>query len=73
MRTLYDFGIAITEIRDAVDTIEVKGAKNAALISMVFQKCNAMISDLNKIVEDQNKKDNEEQEEVGDADGQIDS
>jgi soluble cytochrome b562 len=73
MYTIYDFGMAITEIRDIADSIEVKGAKNAALVSMIFQKCNAIISDLNKIVEEKNKENGEEQEQVGDADGQIDS
>lgn len=53
MNTLYDFGQMIIEIRDAADQIEVKGAKNASLIAMIFQRCNDIISELNKIVLEQ--------------------
>ena len=74
MNSLYDFGQAVIQIREAVDEIEVKGAKNAGLVAMIFQKCNEIIIELNKIVsEKKEEKDGENSDQVGDADGQIDS
>ena len=74
MNSLYDFGQAIIQIREAVDEIEVKGAKSAGLVAMIFQKCNEIIIELNKIVsEKKEEKAGENSDQVGDADGQIDS
>ena len=74
MNSLFDFGQAVIQIREAVDEIEVKGAKNAGLVAMIFQKCNEIIIELNKIVsEKKEEKDGENSDQVGDADGQIDS
>lgn len=72
MATLYDFGMVISEIRDAADMLEVRGARNAGLVSIIFQKCNGLIAEINKIAEETNKfEENEPQ--VGDEDGQVDS
>ncbi len=74
MNNLYDFGQAIMQIREAADMIEVKGAKNAGLVSMIFQKCNEIIIELNNFVnEKKEEKNGENSDQVGDADGQIDS
>lgn len=72
MNTLYEFGEAVIEIRDAVDNIEVKGAKNAALVSMIFQKCNEIITQINLIAEQANSSEKTEPQ-AGDTDGQVDS
>lgn len=74
MTNLYDLGKAIMEIRDAVDILEVKGAKNAGLVSLIFQRCNDIIIELNKIVQSKKEEAEEEQQnQVGEDDGQVDS
>ena len=77
MFTLYDFGSAVVQIRDLIDMIEIRGAKNAELVATAFQKCNEIIAELNKYVQSiQNREDNadvEKQNQVGDAYGTVDS
>ena len=74
MTNLYDLGKAIMEIRDAADILEIKGAKNARLVSLIFQRCNDIIIELNKIVQSKNEEaDEEQQNQVGETDGQVDS
>lgn len=74
MTNLYDLGKAIMEIRDAADILEVKGAKNAGLVSLIFQRCNDIIIELNRIVQSKKEETNEDpQSQVGEDDGQIDS
>lgn len=74
MTNLYDLGKAIMEIRDAADIIEVKGAKNAGLVSLIFQRCNEIIIELNKIVQSKKEENSEDpQDQVGETDGQVDS
>lgn len=74
MMNLYDLGKAIMEIRDAADILEVKGAKNAGLVSLIFQRCNDIIIELNKIVQSKKEETNEDpQNQVGEDDGQVDS
>ena len=42
--TLLDFGLEVTKIREAVNSLEVKGETNASLIVYTIQKCNDLIS-----------------------------
>lgn len=72
MYNLYDFGMAISEIRDAADMLEVRGARNADLVSMIYRKCNDLIVEINRIAEQANNSE-ENEPQVGDEDGQIDS
>lgn len=51
MQTLYDFGIEVQKIREAIDSIEVKGAKNASLLTYAYSKCNDIINSINEVIE----------------------
>lgn len=74
MNTLYDLGIAITQIRDAADALEIKGAKNAELVMLIFQISNNIITELNGIVQSKKEKNDEDpQNQVGEDDGKVDS
>ena len=48
MLTLYDFGMEITQIREAADSIEIKGAANAARVVLITDKCNELIHAINE-------------------------
>lgn len=54
MQTLLDFGQEVVKIREAVNSLEVKGEANAALIVYTIQKCNNIILEINKIANNQN-------------------
>lgn len=73
MNNLYDFGQAIIQIRNAADIVEVKGAKNAALISLIYEKCNEIITELNKFIQEKTESKQETKNQVGETDGQVDS
>jgi len=51
MLTLYDFGMEITQIREAADSIEIKGSANAARIVLITDKCNELIQAINEASE----------------------
>ena len=51
MQTLYDFGLEIQKIREAIDSVEVKGVKNASLIVYAYDRCNDLIQTINEITE----------------------
>ena len=53
--TLLDFGIEVTKIREAVNSLEVKGETNASLIVYTIQKCNDLIAAINEVVKNQNE------------------
>lgn len=53
--TLLDFGLEVTKIREAVNSLEVKGETNASLIVYTIQKCNDLISAINEVVKNQNE------------------
>ena len=40
MQTLYEFGMEVTRVREAIDSIEVRGHENASLVEYAFNKCN---------------------------------
>lgn len=78
MQTLYDFGIEVQKIREAVNNLTVKGSENASLVVYAVGKCNDIIQAINEIVEKQSASpedqngDKESQEEV-EIDGEQDS
>lgn len=51
MQTLYDFGIEVQKIREAVNGLTVKGAENASLVVYAIGKCNDIIQAINHITE----------------------
>lgn len=53
MQTLYDFGLEVQKIREAIDNIEAKGARNASFIVFAYNKCNDIINAINQIIEKQ--------------------
>lgn len=53
--TLLDFGLEVTKIREAVNSLEVKGETNASLIVYTIQKCNDLIAAINEVVKNQNE------------------
>lgn len=53
--TLLDFGLEVTKIREAVNSLEVKGETNASLIVYTIQKCNDLIAAINDVVKNQNE------------------
>lgn len=63
MQTLLDFGQEVIKIREAVNSLEVKGEANAALIVYTVQKCNDIISEINKIANNQNDSKEEDEDE----------
>lgn len=53
MKTLYDFGIEVQNIREAIDSLEVKGAKNASYVVYAYNKCNDIIQAINDVISQQ--------------------
>lgn len=49
MKTFYDFGIELSNIRTALNSIEVRGQQNASLLVYAYDKCGELISELNEI------------------------
>ena len=47
MATLYEIGQEVMRIREAVNSLEVKGQQNARLIVYCFDKCNGIIQAIN--------------------------
>lgn len=50
MKTLYDFGIAVQKIREAANSLEVKGQGNAGIIVYICNQCNEIISAINQAI-----------------------
>lgn len=49
MQTLYDLGVEVTKIREAINSIEVKGEQNASLVVYSVKKCNDIIEAINAV------------------------
>lgn len=49
MQSLYDIGKTIIQIREAANSLEVKGQQNAAYIVFIHGKCNDLIETINEI------------------------
>lgn len=67
--TLYDFGLEVAKIREAVNSLEVKGDNNAALIVYSVEKCNELIRAINEACQPQNINENNQN---GSEEGEID-
>lgn len=65
MKTLYDFGLEVAKIREAVNSLEVKGEENASLIVYINQKCNGIISAINEACQPQKTDENQNANEEG--------
>lgn len=52
MKTLYDLGMAFTKIREALDSIEVRGRRNAAYVVYAVDLCNDAIKAINAMGEE---------------------
>lgn len=52
MKTLYDLGMAFTKIREALDSIEIRGRRNAAYVVYAVDLCNDAIKAINTMGED---------------------
>lgn len=48
MKTLLDFGQEVVKIREAANSLEVKGEHNASIIVYIYQKCNNIITEINE-------------------------
>ena len=55
MKTLYEFGMEVTRVRETIDSIEVRSHENAALVKYAFDKCNDVIAAINEVVQQQNQ------------------
>ena len=57
MNTLMDLGQEVLKIREAIDSVEIKGVdqikKNASYLTYAYDKCNAIIQAINQIAENQ--------------------
>ncbi len=53
MQTLYDFGMEVQKIREAINGLTVKGAENASLVVYAFNKCNDIIKAINEVIDRQ--------------------
>lgn len=82
MQTLYDFGMEVQKIREAADSLMVKGYQNASLVVYIFNKCNDIIQAINDVIQtepnppsDQTEEDsnNQTEEEEGEMNGEQDS
>lgn len=73
MKTLYDFGLEVSKIREATNSLEVKGEQNASLIVYIVQKCNDIIQAINEAskaaIEQESTAENQNGSEEGDSDG----
>lgn len=48
-KSLYDFGQGISKIREAVNSMEIKGRQNSAYVVFVNHQCDELIEDINEI------------------------
>lgn len=53
MQTLYDFGVEVQNIREAIDSLEIKGSRNASFVVYAYNKCNDIINEINRIIGEQ--------------------
>lgn len=50
-KSIYDLGMAVREIREAANSIEVKGRQNAAYIVYINHQCDVLIGNFNEMAE----------------------
>ena len=75
MKTLYDFGVEVTKVREAINSLEIKGEQNASLVVYAIHKCNDIIEAINAVVNqsDPGQNGEDQTEEEGEVNGQPDS
>lgn len=54
MATLLDIGQEVVKIREAVNSLEVKGEYNASLIVYAYRKCDEIVAAINEITKKTN-------------------
>jgi hypothetical protein len=52
MLSLNDFVNEISVIREVLDNIEIKGKMNRDLVNIAYDKCNKLINEINKAIEE---------------------
>lgn len=73
MQTLYDFGIEVQKIREAINSITVKGADNASFVVYAVNKCNDIIKAINVVIEQQEQNPPESQNGEDDPCNQVET
>lgn len=71
MQTLYDFGLEVQKVREAIDSIEVKGSKNASLLLYAYNKCNDIIKAINDVASQQNPPPGQNGKDVKSKEGEV--
>lgn len=71
MYTLNDFQIEIMRVREAINDLMIKGEHNASLIVYSVGKCNDMINEIQKAL--QEKTEGQKESEEVNKDGEQDS
>lgn len=54
-KSLYDFGQSIIRIREAANSMEIKGRQNASFVVYINNKCDELIEEINEIARDAEK------------------
>ena len=49
MKSLYEFGKEIVRIREAINSVKIKGRKNASLVVFACNRCDELIEEINQI------------------------
>ena len=52
MLSLNDFVNEISVIKEVLDNIEIKGKMNRDLVNIAYDKCNKLINEINKAIEE---------------------
>lgn len=68
MITLQDFTMELVKIRKALDTIEVKGLKNASLLCFLCERCDKMLDEIKKVSEELSENGTENQNDSKEGD-----
>lgn len=69
MTTIGDFGQAVAEIREAVNSLEIKGRRSSTYVVFVNNKCDELLDAFNRIASDmENSAQNNAEEEEMDGD-----
>lgn len=72
MKTIYDLGMEITKLREAFNSIEVKGEQNASYVLYGIKKCNEIIQVLNNVAEQEKERENQNGSEPVESEVDID-
>lgn len=72
MVTLYEFSVELSNIKKALDAVEVKGIQNASLLVYASNKCTKMIEAINEVTRELSSKasNNQNGSKEGDVNGE---